>query len=60
MKQDGLMYFTDTYLTAVGLLIFFLFFVGVVVWVNRKQGKTYYKRMEQIPLNDEELVYERI
>jgi cbb3-type cytochrome oxidase subunit 3 len=59
MKQDGLQYFTDTYLTAIGLMIFFLFFVGVLVWINRKSAKKFYGKMEQLPLSDGELFYER-
>lgn len=54
MKQEGLMYFTDTHLTAMGLLIFFLFFVSVLFWVNRKSSRTLYDRLEQMPLKDGE------
>jgi cbb3-type cytochrome oxidase subunit 3 len=59
MKQEGLSFFTDTYLTILGLVIFFLFFIGVVVWVNRKNVRDYYKSMQSMPLNDGELSYER-
>ncbi|MNT14842.1 Cbb3-type cytochrome oxidase component FixQ [compost metagenome] len=59
MKQEGLQYFTDTHLTAIGLLIFFLFFVGVLLWINRKSAKSFYSKMEQVPLNDGEFIYER-
>lgn len=54
MKQEGLAYFTDTHLTAMGLLIFFLFFVGVLFWVYRKSSNSLYSRMEQMPLKDGE------
>lgn len=54
MKQEGLAYFTDTHLTAMGLLIFFLFFVGVLFWVYRKSSGSLYSRMEQMPLKDGE------
>ncbi|WP_347358684.1 CcoQ/FixQ family Cbb3-type cytochrome c oxidase assembly chaperone [Bdellovibrio sp.] len=54
MKQEALKYFTDTHLTAMGLLIFFLFFVGVLFWVYRKSSKEIYSHMEQIPLKDGE------
>ncbi len=50
MKQLGLAYFTDTHLTALGLLIFFFFFVGVLFWVYRKSSTSLYHRMEQMPL----------
>ena len=59
MKQEGLAFFTDTYLTAIGLLIFFLFFCGVLLWINRRSAKQFYGKMEQIPLNDGEFIYER-
>ncbi|WP_081110898.1 CcoQ/FixQ family Cbb3-type cytochrome c oxidase assembly chaperone [Bdellovibrio bacteriovorus] len=52
MKQEGLKFFTDTYLTSLGLLIFFLFFVGVLIWVYRKNSSKIYHRMEQLPLTD--------
>lgn len=51
MKQEGLKYFLDTYLTSAGLVIFFLFFVGVMIWVYRKNSGVHYDRMTQIPLN---------
>ncbi|MFS4457714.1 CcoQ/FixQ family Cbb3-type cytochrome c oxidase assembly chaperone [Bdellovibrio sp. HCB2-146] len=54
MKQEGLKFFTDTYLTSFGLLIFFLFFIGVMVWIYRKSSVNLYQRMEQLPLQDGE------
>lgn len=54
MKQEALKYFTDTHLTAMGLVIFFLFFMGVLLWVNRKASKDLYNRLGQIPLKDGE------
>jgi cbb3-type cytochrome oxidase subunit 3 len=53
MKQEALKYFADTYLTAMGLLIFFGFFVATVLWVYRKHSKTHYARMTQIPLQSD-------
>ncbi|MGZ3769977.1 MAG: cbb3-type cytochrome oxidase subunit 3 [Bdellovibrio sp.] len=50
MKQEALSYFTDTYLTALGLLIFFGFFVGVLIWVYRKSSTELYTQLEQLPL----------
>lgn len=52
--KDGLAYFTDTHLTAVGLVIFFVFFVGVIWWTSLKANKTNYRQLEQLPLNDGE------
>ena len=50
MKQEALMQFTDTYLTSAGLIIFFLFFIGVLYWTSRKENLTLYKKMETLPL----------
>lgn len=54
MKQAGLMYFTDIHLTVGGLMIFFLFFIGVMFWVYRKSSSQLYSHVEQIPLKDGE------
>lgn len=51
MKQEALKYFMQTYLTSLGLLIFFLFFVGVMIWVYRKNSNIHYARMTQLPLS---------
>lgn len=48
--QDGLKHFSDTYLTSIGLLIFFIFFVAVIVWVFRKGSKSFYNHAAQLPL----------
>lgn len=54
--KDGLKYFTDTHLTSIGLILFFIFFVGVVFWVFRKGSKQYYNQTAQMPLGEDELV----
>lgn len=38
----------------IGLLFFFLMFVGVVLWVFRPGSKKKYKRWGHIPLDDED------
>ncbi|WP_413288142.1 CcoQ/FixQ family Cbb3-type cytochrome c oxidase assembly chaperone [Bdellovibrio sp. HCB337] len=53
MKQQGLAFFTDTHLTAIGLLIFFGFFLGVLFWTLRKTQKATYDKLAQIPLEGE-------
>lgn len=52
--KEGLAYFNDTYLTSIGLLIFFLFFLGVVWWTSKSQNKTLYKRLETLPFKNGE------
>lgn len=54
MKQLGLSFFTDTNLTAAGLLIFFVFFIGVLWWTSLGGNKAAYRKLEQLPLNDGE------
>ena len=47
--------FTDTHLTAAGLLIFFAFFLTVCAWVFlRKDAKTHYEAMGHLPLTEGE------
>lgn len=53
MKQQGLAYFTDTYMTAAGLIIFFVFFLGMLIWTLRKTQKDVYKELANIPLEGE-------
>lgn len=52
MKQEGLRYFTDMYIPAFGLFIFFAIFLCVLVWVYRKGSNEIYKKIESIPLID--------
>lgn len=35
-------------------MIFFVVFVGLVIWVNLKPNKRIYKELERLPLEDEE------
>lgn len=39
MKQEGLKFFTDTYLTVIGFLIFFSYFIYVIVNAMRTPKK---------------------
>lgn len=48
--KEGLMHFTDTYLTSIGLVIFFLFFMGVLYWTSRKPNLQLYEQLKQLPL----------
>lgn len=53
--KEGMSYFTDTYLTSIGLIIFFCFFVGVLWWTSKRENKILYKRIENLPLGNESL-----
>lgn len=50
MKQEGLKFFSDIYLTNTALVLFFLVFLGVGFWVFRSGSKEHYKHMSQLPL----------
>ena len=52
MKSEGLAYFTDTYLTSIGLLIFFGFFVAVLIWTSRQENRALYTKLQNQPLED--------
>lgn len=52
MKQEGLAFFTDTWLTLAGLVIFFTFFVVMIIRIRRVKDE-YYEVMSQMPLEDE-------
>ncbi len=48
--------YTDTDLTALGLIIFFSFFTITVIWVYlRKGAKAHYEAMGRLPLNEGKL-----
>jgi cbb3-type cytochrome oxidase subunit 3 len=53
MKQEGLAYFTDTQMVVLGLLIFFLWFLGMLLWVNRKSARQQHDQLSLTPLRDE-------
>jgi len=50
--KDGLLYFTDTYLTAIGLVIFFSFFLGVVWWASLPVNKKRFRHYETLPFEN--------
>jgi cbb3-type cytochrome oxidase subunit 3 len=45
--------FASSDLGLVGLLFFFLFFCGVLVWVMRPGSKNKYKKDAEIPLKED-------
>lgn len=55
MKQEGLMYFTDTYLTVLGLMIFLGYFVVILIKAT-KTSKEHLDYLQNIPFqkNNEE------
>lgn len=53
MKSEGLAYFTDTYMTSAGLIIFFVFFIAMLAWIFRSSSTQTYKYAEQLPLKQD-------
>lgn len=49
--QEALSYFTDTWLTLVGLMIFFIFFIVMIIRVYKIE-KNYFVEMSQQPLEE--------
>ena len=56
MKQDGLMYFTDTYLTVIGLMIFLGYFVMILIKAFQT-SKNHINHLENLPFNQNEDSY---
>lgn len=53
MKQEGLKFFTDTYLTVIGFLIFFSYFIFVAVNAIRAPKKQI-QQLAHIPFSNED------
>jgi len=53
MKQEGLKFFTNTEYTLIAFIIFFVFFIGMTIWVFRKSAKKQYSQIANIPLEDQ-------
>ena len=47
-------FFADADAGLIGLLFFFTFFCGVLIWIFRPGAKDYFKKQGDIPLKDEE------
>ena len=52
MLREGLAFFTDTNLTLVALVLFFVTFLGVLLWTFRKSAREHYKDMAKLPLDE--------
>jgi len=52
MKQEGLLFFTDLWLTLGGLIIFFSFFIVMLIRV-RTMRPEYFEHMSNQPLQEE-------
>jgi cytochrome c oxidase cbb3-type subunit IV len=55
MKQHVLSFFPMKSLPMIGLILFLVLFVGVLIWVFRRNSDQFYKKMGQMPLDNEEI-----
>jgi cbb3-type cytochrome oxidase subunit 3 len=53
MKSQVLSQFPMIGLTCAGLLIFVLYFLGVVFWAYRKSNRSIYKKLSELPLQED-------
>ncbi len=51
MKQEALLYFTDTWLTLLGLVLFFSFFIIMLIRVYSLK-KEYFEMMSKLPFKE--------
>ena len=52
MIQKALLSFKWTGLTCVGLIVFMSVFMGVLLWVFRKGGSSFYSELESLPFQE--------
>lgn len=50
MKAQALAGFPLPWLTAVGFLLFFGFFIGMLIWIYRKNSGEFYRVMADLPI----------
>lgn len=53
MKAEALSYFHMPYLTQIGLLIFFSFFMCLLYLVFHKKRLPYYEHLAQLPISED-------
>jgi len=49
-----LSYYQNKEIVIVALIIFFVVFLGLVIWVNLQSNRKLYEELERLPLEDEE------
>lgn len=54
MKSLALSQFQEIHLTALGLMIFFVFFCSILWWVTRDFNQKTYQRLQNRPFEDGE------
>ena len=56
--KEGLINFTDTYLTLIGLVIFFVWFVVMLIWVLKITPQKQHQLMSMLPFENDEVGHE--
>lgn len=56
MKQLALSYFQYPELILIPLILFFLIFLVLLIIITRPKNKDLYKRMEMLPLEEEDKI----
>ena len=59
MKQAALSYFQYPEMVLVPLILFFLFFMLLLIFITRPANIELFKKMEKMPLEEEEFTNER-
>ncbi len=52
MKKQVFESFDLTILPSIGMVLFLTVFIGMIIWVFRKNSKEIYQEMSQIPLEE--------
>lgn len=50
MKQEGLKYFTDTYLLMIAMFLFLFAYLAISVWAWSGRQKKHFDEMSKLPL----------
>lgn len=54
MLREAFRYFNDETLSLIGLIIFVVFFIGLLIWVFLPSQKKYLNKMKHLPLQEDE------
>lgn len=52
MLGEGLAFFANRYLAMVAFALFFVTFVGIVLWTYRRSARRHYEDMARMPLDE--------
>ena len=52
MKSQVFKNFDLTILPSIGMILFLIIFLGMIIWIFRKDSKSIYKELSNIPLDE--------